>query len=207
MSKAFDNYHRKRELITTAARECFAGKGFSAASMDDVAQAAGVTKQTVYRYFPSKIDLFRATLETCAEKAPSAHAFGTGAVDEELYGFALRFLRFHVSREYLDAIRLLMSEATRCAELGAVFHANGPKKTGALLAAFLRERIPGIGDADHAAFLFVSMLLNVRMPLLLGLRDSFPDEELDRHARYAVEVFLHGCLAGRSTDNPQPERE
>jgi len=194
MSKAFDNYQRKREQIATAARDLFAGKGFSATSMDDVANAAGVTKQTVYRYFPSKNDLFKATLEPCADKAPSVHKFGNGDVEEELYGFAMHFLRFHVSRDYLDTIRLLMSEGRHGGELGTFFHANGPKKTEALLGAFLRERIPGIEDVGLASFLFVSMLLNVRMPLLLGIRDAIPEEDLDRHARYAVEVFLHGCM-------------
>lgn len=36
--------------------------GFEAASMDRIAVAAEVTKQTDYRYFPSKIDLFEETI-------------------------------------------------------------------------------------------------------------------------------------------------
>ncbi|WP_320170500.1 TetR/AcrR family transcriptional regulator [Maridesulfovibrio sp.] len=196
MSKALDNYNRKQQQIVEAAKELFAGSGFAATSMDDVAVAAGVTKQTVYRYFPSKSDLFKATLQACTGQVPAKHVFGDGDISEELYGFAMRFLRFHVSAEYLDTIRLLMSEGRTEEDLGAIFFANGPQRSKDLLSAFLKEHIPEIRDTDQAAFIFVSMLLNVRMPLLLGLSKSVSEKELDKHARYAVDVFLNGCRPG-----------
>ncbi|WP_319778920.1 TetR/AcrR family transcriptional regulator [Maridesulfovibrio sp.] len=195
MSKAYVNYQRKRELISLVAWELFSQKGFSVTSMDDVAKAANVTKQTVYRYFPSKLELFKAVLESYAQKAPKNYNFGQGDLAEELYGFAMHFMRFHISPEYLGTMRLLVSEARENTELGAIFYANGPKKSGAMLSTFLRERISGIADADHAASLFVAMLHHVRTPLLLGLCDSVTEEELDKHARYSVDIFLHGCMS------------
>jgi AcrR family transcriptional regulator len=49
--------------ILEAARRVFARKGFAAASVEDIADAAGLAKATVYHYFPSKRKLYRAALE------------------------------------------------------------------------------------------------------------------------------------------------
>ncbi len=50
--------------ILEAARTVFAGSGFHNATIDQIAEAAGVAKGTVYLYFPSKRDLFLATLRS-----------------------------------------------------------------------------------------------------------------------------------------------
>jgi AcrR family transcriptional regulator len=63
-----------RERILDAAMEVFAQSGYRRASMDQVAEAAGLTRQAVYHYFKSKTDLFRASVE----------ALHDGAHDEEV---------------------------------------------------------------------------------------------------------------------------
>lgn len=47
--------------ILEAARAVFAGKGFDNATVDDIAEAAGVAKGTLYLYFPSKREIFLET--------------------------------------------------------------------------------------------------------------------------------------------------
>jgi AcrR family transcriptional regulator len=47
--------------ILSAARGVFAEKGFNSATMDDIAEAAGVAKGTIYLYFPSKREVFLET--------------------------------------------------------------------------------------------------------------------------------------------------
>ncbi len=49
--------------ILTAARALFAERGFEAASIDDIALAAGVTKGAVYHHFPSKEAIFVEVLD------------------------------------------------------------------------------------------------------------------------------------------------
>jgi AcrR family transcriptional regulator len=63
-----------RERLLDAASEVFARRGYSAASLDDVAQAAGYTKGAVYSNFASKADLFMALIERriAAQAAPEA---------------------------------------------------------------------------------------------------------------------------------------
>ena len=54
--------------ILAAARSVFARHGFATATVDEIADAAGVAKGTVYLYFPSKRDLFLATLREGVEE-------------------------------------------------------------------------------------------------------------------------------------------
>jgi len=49
--------------IMGAARDVFARKGFSETTMDDIAEAAGLAKGTLYLYFKSKRDLYMAALK------------------------------------------------------------------------------------------------------------------------------------------------
>jgi TetR/AcrR family transcriptional regulator len=54
---------RPQELLN-AALELFVEKGFSATRSDEVATRAGVSKGTLYLYFPSKEELFKAVIRT-----------------------------------------------------------------------------------------------------------------------------------------------
>ena len=67
-----------------AARQVFALHGFATATVDEIAEVAGVAKGTVYLYFPSKRDLFLATMregveELHAEAQRTIDAAGTAA--------------------------------------------------------------------------------------------------------------------------------
>jgi AcrR family transcriptional regulator len=59
-------WRRRKEArpgeILNAALACFAEHGFAATRLDDVAQRAGVTKGTLYLYFPNKEELFKAVV-------------------------------------------------------------------------------------------------------------------------------------------------
>ena len=67
MSKMKKKKEQKRDTILTGAQELFLTEGYVQTSMDNIATKAQVTKQTVYRYFPSKDVLFEATLKSCRE--------------------------------------------------------------------------------------------------------------------------------------------
>src|SRR5215469_9691052 len=59
-------WHRRKEArpgeILDAALTCFAERGFAATRLDDVAHRAGITKGTLYLYFPNKEELFKAVV-------------------------------------------------------------------------------------------------------------------------------------------------
>src|SRR6516225_5714642 len=59
-------WRRRKEArpgeILDAALACFAEHGFAATRLEDVAHRAGVTKGTLYLYFPNKEELFKAVV-------------------------------------------------------------------------------------------------------------------------------------------------
>ena len=67
----------RREQILDVALEVFGRAGFHGASMNDVADAAGVTKPVLYQHFDSKRELYRALLEEVGSRLLSAIAKAT----------------------------------------------------------------------------------------------------------------------------------
>src|SRR5664279_3867164 len=53
---------RSRELILDAATQVFLTRGYQGATVDQVAEAAGVAKRTIYNVYGDKEALFRATI-------------------------------------------------------------------------------------------------------------------------------------------------
>ena len=70
----------RREQILDVAVEVFARNGFHGASMNDVAEAAGVTKPVLYQHFDSKQDLYMALLEEVGNRLLSAITKATAGV-------------------------------------------------------------------------------------------------------------------------------
>ncbi|HET7899570.1 MAG TPA: TetR/AcrR family transcriptional regulator [Candidatus Nanopelagicales bacterium] len=57
----------RRAQLLDAAREVFVAQGYHAAAMDDIAEAAGVSKPVLYQHFPGKLDLYLALLDASSE--------------------------------------------------------------------------------------------------------------------------------------------
>ena len=74
-----------RERILAVALALFGARGFDGASLDDIARAVGVRKQTVLYWFPSKDDLVDAVLDAvAAELVAVIDAAVRAAPDEPL---------------------------------------------------------------------------------------------------------------------------
>ncbi|MDH5359903.1 MAG: TetR/AcrR family transcriptional regulator, partial [Gammaproteobacteria bacterium] len=87
MSKSIENAEKKRYSIVQAALELFLQHGYGVTSMENVASEAGVTKQTVYRYFPSKETLFVAVMERIRAEESQPYRFGSDSLQIELENF------------------------------------------------------------------------------------------------------------------------
>src|ERR1051325_10628511 len=87
--------------ILTAALDVFAERGFAAAKLDEVAARAGVSKGTLYLYFPSKDELFRSMVRGLLlpnlAMAERAMAESKGTATELLRNLILTFGRMLVS--------------------------------------------------------------------------------------------------------------
>ncbi|OIQ49924.1 putative HTH-type transcriptional regulator TtgW [Pseudodesulfovibrio hydrargyri] len=193
MTKMEAKRERNRSAILRAAREVFRSEGYVGAGMDEIARRAGMTKQTVYRYFDSKEALFQASLEVGREEGGNGFLDALAIEDtrEALTRFAEGFLKVHMVEEHLASVRLLLSEGPTAPEMTRAYYAVGPKRTEARLAGFLAERL-GLDDPEYGVRLLLGGLLSLRMHVLVGLIPPPTPAELAAHARRIVSVFLQG---------------
>ena len=84
MSQSRQSIEQKKQAVIQAARESFLGKGYSGTSMDTIAETAGVTKQTVYRYYPSKERLFAAVMQLLQSENSNAYRFSNKSLQQEI---------------------------------------------------------------------------------------------------------------------------
>jgi AcrR family transcriptional regulator len=99
---------RAREAILEAADDLLVEKGFTATTIEGIAARAGVAKQTIYRWWDSKVDLLLDCLIDDAGKdlAP----FDTGSSAEDLRRELLRFAEF-LEQPAGRVLRALIGEA------------------------------------------------------------------------------------------------
>jgi AcrR family transcriptional regulator len=113
MSARLPAARRRRQLLAVALRS-FAGRGFHATSMDDIAEAAGVTKPVLYQHFASKRGLYLELLDDVGGRMMEAIAKAVAAADgprqqvEAGFGAYFRFVA-----DEADAFRLLFASGTR----------------------------------------------------------------------------------------------
>lgn len=109
---------QRQAVILQGAATAFATKGFAGTSMEEVAMASGITKEIVYRHFPSKEALYRAVLDGVARQVQEEFARARRESDS---GVGIRAL-LAVGRIQPDALRLLLVHAAREPEFADYAH-------------------------------------------------------------------------------------
>jgi TetR/AcrR family transcriptional regulator, mexJK operon transcriptional repressor len=193
---------RKRLAILAAATTLFLREGYLATSMDEIAAAASVSKQTVYKQFADKQSLFREIVAgTVAEVGDPvseqvASLRGSSNLEADLRDLARALLAQVIQPRVMQLRRLAIGEAGRFPELGRLFYQRGPGRTvAALAAAFeslgargaLRLDDPRLA-AEHFNWLVMSIPLNRVM--LCGDTELPAPAELNRYADAGTRVFL-----------------
>lgn len=162
-----------RERLLLAAARVFARKGFPGASLDDVAEAAGLTKGAIYSNFHSKQDLLLALVDA------------TGGEDYAKLGRSMRevtatagldVLATHAAAKVKDVEwNLLMLELVlHAARMPALRRALAVREThGRLLTARMIEELMDNGDAvhqdrSHVALMFEALGLGLALKHLVN---------------------------------------
>ena len=191
--------------IIEAALHLFAERGFAATKLEDVAAAAGIGKGTIYLYFATKEDLFRAVVRQAVvpnlEAAVALAADPTLTTAELLRLLAERFLVMLDSD--LTAIpKLIVSETGNFPALAQFYAEEVALKGMAMIRGILARGVEGGEfrpiDLDGALPLFSAPFL------LLALWKH----SLGRHTavrfdpRAVVEAHLDILLRGLAADRP-----
>lgn len=111
--------HRVQHLLTVA-RAQFVDRGFQTVSIDSIARAGGVSKETIYRHFPDKEALFRAALDaTGAEFTARTTQMHDAAatLDIELEGLARAILDTALDQGMFSALWVAAGVAQQMPDL------------------------------------------------------------------------------------------
>ena len=184
-----DNY--KYKAILKAAVALFLKHGYSKTSMDAIADAANVTKQTVYAHYQCKDMLFTEMVtELCRKHAPAKSAFTEKKDDIEgmLFKLGLGFLNMITSKEGLAATRLVVAEAYRHPKLAQRYYESGSRQMLMIVAEFLEKQNQSgnmaIPVPMSAASYFFSMLKgNYYLRILLNIKPLPSPGEKEKHVR------------------------
>ncbi len=198
----------KRSQILAGARKVFQDMGFDAASVNDIAAAAGVSKGTLYVYFENKEQLFSALVGEARERQRReiVQALEQDSdVPHALAALGGRLARILTQDWVLRAQRVVLGVTERMPEIGGSFFESGPLIMGRTLAAYLDAHAEEAGldipDTYLAAVQFLEMIqATLVRPRLYAYARGIPDDEdVDRVVESAVRLFVRGYAreAGR----------
>lgn len=186
-----------RQRIIEAAIRIFLERGFSNTSLEEVGEAAGVTKPTVYSHFGSKEGLLMAVAESETSKLAGQFSMAlqsSGNCREDLLRFGHLFLEGVMSPEAIQWRRLAVMESFAHPELGESLFKAGPAEVIRGLTQFLVEETRAkrlvCKDIPLAAEQFLGLLVGLHpLHIVIGQAPPSPQSRRKR-AEAAVEVFL-----------------
>jgi AcrR family transcriptional regulator len=163
-----------RERLLLSAERVFARQGFAAATLDEIAADAGLTKGAVYWHFEGKTDLFVSLFDDrVAGEEPAQHVVGRADARQALYRLLARALgRAQGSRDHARLLLEFASELRVPEVRERVFAllARRDAEAAQALAELQRERLldPEL-DPEQAARLLAATTIGL---LVLSLADA-----------------------------------
>jgi AcrR family transcriptional regulator len=198
--------------ILQAALDVFAEKGLAGARVEDIAARAGVSKGTVYLYFPAKEELFREALRD--KVARTIEGLSSATPPGEPVQRLLRFVEaywVHLRQPHFASMyRLLMAELHQFPDLTRFYAEELSGKVIDLLAEIVRE---GVGSGDFrpidpavASRMIVGLL--VQHAVWTSRRELFPhlQDRSDEALVKEIEDFMLNALIAPGDVAPKVAR-
>lgn len=192
----------KQAAVLEAAATLFLSRGYLGTSMDDIAELAGVSKQTLYVYFSNKDALFIAMTSALSNAGSDRVVTNVAGFDDGddleayLVDYAVRQLEVVMTPRILQLRRLVIGEVGRFPELGAAIYAGGPARAIASLAAMIegltKRGLLSVRDPMLAAtqFNWLVMSAPLNRTMLLGDGAIPSPKEIRENAKQGVSTFL-----------------
>ena len=185
------------------AKQCFLAQGFDGASMNDIVKAAGVSKGTVYAYFPSKEKLFEALIfRDRRNQAEQVVVIEDSSlpVEEVLRQLARRLGNLYNNSETIAYLRLVIAAADKFPDIGRAFYEAGPAYGIAKIADYMQRKMDDgslvKADARLAAMQFVELVqCGLIKPRLFASEEISGNYSQDVVAEAGIALFLKGMAA------------
>jgi AcrR family transcriptional regulator len=188
---------KRRERILTEAARLFAVNGFTATTMSEVVAAVGGSKATLYRHFPSKEALLRATLERLGQEQSSklgAILDRSAPIEDRIRAFCRDYLQHSVRPDVIDFRRLFQAESGR-SDIGRKVYEDTVVPAWSRIAAALADAMEAgaLRRADPwRTAMHLKSLAEGYLPELLvaDAIDRVPATEILALADEAADIFL-----------------
>jgi TetR/AcrR family transcriptional regulator of autoinduction and epiphytic fitness len=195
-----------REAIVDAAQRLFLERGFGSVSMDELAEAAGLARRTLYNQFASKEEIFREMLLRASRQLESAFPPGIetqGEVEEVLRRIAQLILELHKNPEYLGFLRMVVADSRQFPWIAEEFAAVMDPQTERLIRLLAHLTSMGVLNCRNpilAAHQFMGALNDLSLwPWMLGReRLPVPDEEV---VEETIRMFLEHYRAAPTKES------
>jgi AcrR family transcriptional regulator len=197
---------QKADRLVKAATAIFTERGYKGASIEQIADAAGVARSTIYAQYGDKYTLFRSVLLALIDNV----AFDTLAepdllpIEEGLLQRARILLTATARRDYLGLYRILLGEGSQYPEVKTAYARMVQDRIVEGLSGYLdSKRAAGArlaGDSRTIALVFAHLL--IAYVTLHALRGEPEASEIDQHAQELTQVFLYGTLERDGTAAP-----
>ncbi|HSH90737.1 MAG TPA: TetR/AcrR family transcriptional regulator [Ramlibacter sp.] len=203
---------RPGELLD-AALDLFVEKGFAATRAEEVAARAGVSKGTLFLYFPSKEELFKAVVQEnisgrFREWNEEFLAFEGTTDDMVRYCMKVWWERIGATRAS-GITKLMISEARNFPELAAFYQREVIKPAQDLIRRILQRGVDRgefrVLDMDYATFSITApMVFLVMMKHSMGacMPQDYPLDP-ERYLASQVETLLHGLRVRPEEDKKE----
>ncbi len=188
----------RRRQIVEAAAELFARKGFRGTTTREIAEAVGLSEAMIFKYFPTKEELYSAIIEAKAatEEILAAAAVAAASKDDAGVFRAIGRIMIETTEADPTLMRLLLFSALEGHELSQMFFESRVRRLHEFLSAYIQQRIADgqfrevdplitargfVGMVVH--YLLIHELFGVKRP-----PHSSPEEVVSTF----VSVFLKG---------------
>lgn len=191
----------KRIEVLEVASTFFLAHGYDGASINAMARASGISKESIYRYFDGKEELFKAVIKKELElyqqrlddtTNPETHI----DLESALVDTAEHMLTTVMSDRTLALRRLIFQEATRSPDVGALYYKIGPSVAYRRLEVlFSRFDVTPVKRANQLARHFAAMLLHAYgLERECGLRSAPSARGARAHSQMIVADFMSAFL-------------
>ena len=187
-----------RESIVEAASRLFLQRGFGSVSMDDLAEAAGLARRTLYNQFTSKEEIFREMLLRVSGHLEDAFPAGIetqGDVEAVLRLVARMIMELHRRPEYLGFLRMVVADSRQFPWIAEEFAAIMDPQTERLARYVAHLTAMGVLECHNptlAAHQFMGILNEFSLwPWMMG-REGLPvsaEDAVDETIRMFLQHY------------------
>jgi len=169
--------HRRKAKILSAATKLFLSVGYGETSIDAIVEKSGGSKATLYSYYPTKADLFRAVVDSIVSGDDASELQSLDNVRDTLVQFAEHRMLIVFSRKHRSLMRLIIAERDRFKDIARMYYERGPLRSHTQLRDYFETLIDrgliDIRSAEEAVFSRHALASALHRPVIPRQPGSF----------------------------------